>query len=86
MWKQFVTCVHFSLFQEVNCDTQVELWLNAFIAATKEALKFQVATATGLEKPPSRMREIHSAGARKVKVAERSAKGRRTPQLGMNTD
>ena len=60
----------------------MESWLTSFIHAIKEALKFQVATASGLEKPPTRMREIHSAGARKVKIPERKTSVHRPPTRG----
>ena len=57
--------VNFS--QPVQCEDAIETWLNSLVSAIKTALQYQLATATGVEKP-AESRSIHSAGARKVQL------------------
>lgn len=65
----------------------MESWLTNLINAIKDALRYQIATASGLEKPPKRMREIHSAGARKVKMPDRNqASNRPSTRGGFTSD
>ncbi|KAL3885754.1 hypothetical protein ACJMK2_025795 [Sinanodonta woodiana] len=57
--------------QPVPCEGQIETWLTSFIQGLKASLQFQLATATGAEKLPSKKRYIRSAGSRRVSVPGR---------------
>jgi len=60
--------------QPVTCEGQIETWLTSFILGLKNSLQFQMATALGYEKPKVRlMRQIRSAGSRKVSVPARTS-------------
>ena len=55
--------------QPVQCEGAIETWLNSLVSAIKTALQYQLATATGVEKPVE-SRSINSAGARKVQLIQ----------------
>jgi hypothetical protein len=61
--------------QPVMCEGQIESWLNVLVNTMKETLQYQLALALGSEQKKKR-RELHSAGARKVPMPERSGSAR----------
>ena len=68
------------------CEGPIESWLGQYMSCVKAALQQQLATAMGAEKPPIKprpVREIHSAGARRVQLPEKkSSAGGRSSSKG----